>query len=221
MNIKYVGTPNYSKGRSGFKPKAIVNHITAGAYPGCLDWMQNPKAQASSNYLITGKGEILQLVKDEDMAWANGRLNGGSWKLYNGKNPNLYTISIEHEGYGSHGGDGKLTPEQFEASVQLHLHLMKKWNIPLSEDHIIGHYKLDPVNRPCCPGRNFPWKELFERLEEETMEVKDLKIEIDGKMITVKAVMHKDLNYVNFRDLVTALGKTPDYDPVRKMPVVR
>ena len=57
--------------------------------------------------------------------------------------------------------------------------------------------------------------------EGEEVEEKELKIEIDGKIVRVKAVMHKDLNYVNFRDLVTALGRKPDYDPVRKLPVVK
>jgi len=35
MNIKWVGTPNFTKGRNNRKIEAIVDHITAGNYPGC------------------------------------------------------------------------------------------------------------------------------------------------------------------------------------------
>jgi N-acetyl-anhydromuramyl-L-alanine amidase AmpD len=98
--IEFVGTPNFWKGRAGYKPIAIVNHITAGLYPGCLSWMQNPKSSASSNYLVTKKGEIFQLVADENTAWANGGVNKPNWTiLKRGINPNYYTISIEHEGF--------------------------------------------------------------------------------------------------------------------------
>ncbi|EHL03999.1 hypothetical protein HMPREF0322_05286 [Desulfitobacterium hafniense DP7] len=41
-------------------------HTTAGYYPGCLSWMQNPKSQVSAHYLVLRNGRILQMVKDED-----------------------------------------------------------------------------------------------------------------------------------------------------------
>lgn len=217
MTIKFVGTPNFTQGRAGFKPIAIVNHITAGAYPGCLNWMQNKQAQASSNYLITRKGEVLQLVKDEDTAWANGKFNGGNWKLYKGSNPNFYTLSIEHEGHGAHGGDGFLTKEQFEASVKLHLHLMKKWKIPLTAENIIGHYRLDPINRPNCPGKNFPWKELFKRLEEINMESIVAKIKYKGKVLEVPGYNIPDekgnaQNHFHIREVAKVLNLKTNWD---------
>lgn len=70
------------------------------------------------------------------------------------------------------------------------------------------------------PGSVDPEPYLLKEGEDD-VEERELKIEIDGKIVTVRAVMHKDLNYVNFRDLVTALGRKPDYDPARKMPVVK
>ena len=155
--VKWVGTPNYTKGRGGRKPLAIVNHITDGRYPGCLSWLQNPSAKASANYLITKAGQILQLVKDEDTAWANGGVNKPSWPLYDGTNPNRYTISIEHEGLAGES----LTEEQYQATLWLHRQLVAKHGIPVDQDHIIGHYRIDSVNKPNCPGPGFPWRDYL------------------------------------------------------------
>jgi len=160
FKIEWVGSPNFWAGRKGKKIKAIVNHITAGLMPGTLSWMQNPDAQASANYLVTRDGRILQLVKNEDTAWANGVVNKPSWSLYDGTNPNRYTISIEHEGLD---GDS-LTGEQYQATLWLHRQLIDKYNLPVDNDHIIGHYRIDSVNRPHCPGPQFPWSRLFNDL---------------------------------------------------------
>lgn len=159
--VKWVGTPNYTKGRGGRKPIAIVNHITAGKYPGCLSWLQNPSAKASANYLITKAGQILQLVKDEDTAWANGGVNKPSWSLYDGTNPNRYTISIEHEAMAGES----LTEEQYQATLWLHRQLIAKHGIPVDQDHIIGHYRIDSVKKANCPGPGFPWERLFADLK--------------------------------------------------------
>ncbi|MTI82762.1 MAG: N-acetylmuramoyl-L-alanine amidase [Firmicutes bacterium] len=161
FEIEFVGTPNHTKGRRGSVPIAIVNHITGGNYPGCLSWMQNPAAQASAHYLVTRSGKILQLVKDEDAAWHAGRVNKANWPLYKGSNPNRYTLGIEHEGF-----NGDLTEVQYRATVWLQKKLIQKWDIPVGEDYIIGHYRIDSVDRPYCPGPKFPWDELFKDLKE-------------------------------------------------------
>ena len=96
MQVEWYGSPNFRKGRNGRQPIAIADHITAGAFPGCLTWMQNPASQASAQYLVTKQGRIIQLVKDEDTAWHAGVVNKPSWPLYDGTNPNYYTIGIEH-----------------------------------------------------------------------------------------------------------------------------
>src|SRR5690554_6785614 len=131
MKIKWVGTPNQTRGRGGNRIIAIVNHITAGNFPGCLNWMQNPKAQASAHYLVTRAGEIFQLVRDEDTAWHAGGVNRPTWPLHNGVNPNRRTIGIEHEGF-----DGSLTDAQYQATLWLHRQLVAKHGIPVDKDHI-------------------------------------------------------------------------------------
>ncbi len=171
MKIEWVGTPNYRQGRSGNQVFAIINHITAGRYPGCLSWMQNPASQASSHYLVLKDGRIMQLVKDEDTAWHAGLVNKPNWKLYNGKNPNLYTIGIEHEALEGEG----LTDAQYQSTLWLHGQLLAKFPaIKPDSDHIIGHYRTDSVNRPNDPGAKFLWEQLFKDLKS-----KDLKGEED------------------------------------------
>ncbi len=161
METEWAASPNFSKGRNGKKIIAIVNHITAGAFPGCLSWMKNPQAKASAHYLVTRQGKIYQMVRDEDTSWHAGAVNKPSWKLYDGTNPNRYTIGIEHECLTG----GLLTEAQYKATVELHKMLIAKYNIPIDEDHIIGHYRIDGVNRPNCPGPIFPWDRLFSDLK--------------------------------------------------------
>lgn len=161
FKIEWAPSPNYFS-RNGKKPIAIVNHITAGSMPGCLSWLRNPEAKASSNYLVTRDGRIYQLVRDEDAAWANGIVRNPSWELYDGHNPNRYTLSIEHEGW-----DGSLTEAQYQATLWLHRHLTEKWSIPVDDQHIIGHYRIDSVGKPNCPGPKFPWGRLFADLKGE------------------------------------------------------
>ena len=161
MEIEWASSPNYSRGRNGRKIIAIVNHITAGTFPGCLSWMRNPQAKASAHYLVTRQGKVYQMVRDEDTSWHAGAVNKPNWKLYDGTNPNRYTIGIEHECLSG----GLLTDAQYKATVELHKMLIAKYNIPIDKDHIIGHYRIDSVNRPNCPGPSFPWDRLFSDLK--------------------------------------------------------
>ena len=201
--VKWVGTPNYTKGRGGRKPLAIVNHITAGKYPGCLSWLQNPSAKASANYLITKAGQILQLVKDEDTAWANGGVNKPSWSLYDGTNPNRYTISIEHEALAGES----LTEAQYQATLWLHRQLVAKHGIPVDTEHIIGHNRIDTVNRPNDPGPNFPWQRLFNDLANLYPAVK-IKVGLQ----VLQGILVNGVTYAPVRDLANSLGRTVEWN---------
>lgn len=159
-------SPNFFKGRRGHEVNAIVNHITAGNFPGCLETLCNPNRKASSTYLVTRTGIIYLLVKEENTAWGNGIVKKPNWSLLNPKiNPNYHTISIEHEGF-----DGTLTEEQYQATLQLHHDIISRYNLPIDEEHIIGHYRINSIDKASCPGRNFPWERLFRDLREGVVE---------------------------------------------------
>jgi len=158
---EWVRSPNFLTGRGGKVPIAIINHITSGQFPGCLDWMCNPIAKVSAHYLVTKTGRIIQMVKEGDSAYHAGIVNKPTWPLYDGTNPNKYTLGIEHEGQP---GD-RLTEDQYQATLWLHRDLTQKYRIPISKNHIIGHNQIDSVNRQDCPGSGFPWNRLLKDLE--------------------------------------------------------
>lgn len=151
MNIIQVPSPNYKTGRGNFVPEVIVLHIMAGSLSGTDSWFSNPVSQVSSHFGVGFNGEVHQYVKGEDTAWGNGIVNLPNYKLYKpGVNPNLYTVSIEHEGY-----DLTAAPEnQLKATVELIQFLSKTYNIPIDRDHIIGHYQIDLTRKPNCPSVN-------------------------------------------------------------------
>ncbi|GAB6154433.1 N-acetylmuramoyl-L-alanine amidase [Desulfosporosinus burensis] len=160
-NIIWIGSPNFSSPK-GYKIIAIVNHIMSGTLTGTDAWFANPASKVSSHFGIGKNGVIHQYVDIGNPAWANGSVNKPSWPLLiPGVNPNYYTISIEHE-----GESGNIMPEaQYQATLALHRWLIGKLDIPVTRDNIIGHYRIDSVNRSRCPGTGFPWDRLFKDLQ--------------------------------------------------------
>ena len=181
FKIIWKQSPNFKSGRNGKKIIAIVNHITAGLMPGTLSWLCNPQAKASAHYLVCKDGSIYQLVKDTDTAYHAGIVNKPNWSLYDGTNPNRYTIGIEFECKSG----GELTEIQYQAGLWLHKQLISKYNIPVDSNHIIGHYRIDSVNRPNDPGVNFPWQRLFNDLSEKDPQyIQALQHLVNKKLIT-------------------------------------
>lgn len=158
--IKWIGSPNFSSPK-GYKTIAIVNHIMEGTLAGTDSWFTNPASKVSSHFGVGKKGEIHQYVDIKNHAWANGSVNKPNWPLLIcGVNPNYYTVSIEHEGKS---GD-VMSEAQYQATLSLHRWLIDTLGIPLTQDNIIGHYRIDSVNKSRCPGTGFPWDLLFEDL---------------------------------------------------------
>lgn len=160
-NITWIGSPNYSQPK-GRKFIAIVNHIMSGTLAGTDSWFVNPASQVSSHFGVGKNGEIHQYVDLTYPAWANGAAHKPNWPLLQyGVNPNHYTVSIEHE-----GESGDVMPEaQYQATLALHRWLIETLGIPVTRDNIIGHYRIDSVNKAGCPGSGFPWDRLFRDLE--------------------------------------------------------
>jgi len=166
MEIVWKGSPNFgypdgTTGRNGEKPIAIVLHIMEGTLEGSASWFNDPQSGASSHYGIGKDGRIWQFVDETNAAWTNGQVNFPSWKLLKPNiNPNLYTISIEHEGFPGE----PWTEAMFQADVWLIHQILQRWQIPADRDHLIGHYEIDSINRPYCPGSGCPWDRLLAEL---------------------------------------------------------
>lgn len=145
-------TVNYTKGRKGaFLPDTLVIHVTQGSAASVRSWFKNPDAQASTHYMVTRAGEIVQFVREEDTAWGNGRVNNPTAQVVKdriGSNPNWWTISIEHEGTGLH----ELTDAQRKASLWLMRDIQKRHHrITFDRQHILGHREIFSLKN--CPGQ--------------------------------------------------------------------
>lgn len=164
-------SPNCWPGRMGYKPRYIVLHGTAGGSNGSsVGWLVNPQSQVSAHYVISQAGQIWQLVDEEAAAWANGVLTAGHAGYWNNDiNPNLLSISIEHEKADKYNNT-PLTPAQAQASFQLISRICARWNIPAraadANGGIATHGSIDPVNRSGCPGV-YPWAALWAYLQQQ------------------------------------------------------
>ncbi|MFA6071560.1 MAG: N-acetylmuramoyl-L-alanine amidase [Janthinobacterium sp.] len=178
-NIKWIGSPNFSSS-TGDKKIAIVDHIMAGSLYGTDSWFQNPASQVSSHFGVGKNGEIHQYVDLKNPAWANGGVDKPNWPLLiPGVNPNYYTVSIEHEGYS-----GDVMPEaQYQATLVLHRWLIDVLGLEVTAHTIIGHYRIDSVNKSGCPGAGFPWDRLFKDLGGEVLDKPMLVVGSRGSVV--------------------------------------
>lgn len=124
-----------------------------GTLDGTDGWFANPSSQVSAHFGVGKNGEIHQYVDVDNVAWANGIVDQPSWPLLvTGVNPNYYTVSIEHEG---NTGDS-LTEAQYQSTLSLHRWLLGELVIVPGPDTIIGHNRIDGVDRADCPAPGFP-----------------------------------------------------------------
>lgn len=143
----FCESPNKDKGRYKYGPEAIVIHICEGTFEGTKAWFKNPKSKVSAHFLISEKGEILQMVDLADTAWHAGGVKNASWKLLKqGINPNLYTIGIELAGFATKPP----TQAQICATGTLVRELASQFNIKIDCDHVIPHRWI--TTSKTCPG---------------------------------------------------------------------
>ena len=154
---------NFVKGRpSGFRPEAIVLHRSGGTVDKIRVQYHDPKAAASTHYIVAKSGSVSQFVEESDTAFHAGVVVNARWPLLKPKvNPNFYTVGIEHEGDSS----GALTDEQQEASAALISEIANRWSIPIDPDHVIVHTMIRASK--ACPGEAFDPGELVRRAQLE------------------------------------------------------
>lgn len=137
--------------------EAIVNHIGQGTSASNMSYLTT--GPVSCNYFIHENGTIYEFVPPEHSAWTNGDVNKpdmsnpliAKW-VNNGWNPNVRTITIEHGGYSKNNKGGSLNPAQWDATTRLQAWLCYKFNLPVDRTHILGHFQINGVDRPYCPG---------------------------------------------------------------------
>lgn len=131
---------NFTKGNSG--RKYIVIHYTGNKTDKATsngNYFKNKNRGASAHYFVDDT-TVVQVVSENDTAWAVGR-NYGSNNLF-GKCTNSNSISIE-----MCSTDGRISNATYQNTVALVKSLMKKYNIDAA--HVVRHWD---VCSKSCPG---------------------------------------------------------------------
>lgn len=167
---------SFTPGRRGYPIRYIVLHGTG--WPQTLDqYIANYKT-CGVTYMIGKDGRVIQFVKEADEHWGNGKIETGAdafWREWTTTdagsmtvpgvvNPNLLSVSIEHEKFSKTNSDS-LTDAQTASSFALVRYLCIKYNIPARRASaqiggIVPHSSMEPVTRSYCPGP-YPWDALF------------------------------------------------------------
>lgn len=133
MNIKWIGSPNYTEGRQGKKIDRIVCHWIVGTLSAADITFQNTTTNTSAHYGV-GNNEIHQYVKEPSTAY-----HAGNWDM------NLRSIGIEHQG----GPNLPISNETYETSAQLIADICKRGGLTPSSTTIIPHRSVVATQ---CPG---------------------------------------------------------------------
>ena len=154
MFVKTLYSPNFSpKKRKNLSIKVIVIHYTGmQSKIASINRLLDQKAKVSCHYLIDRKGQILQMVDENKVAWHAGK---SKWKNF--KNLNDNSIGIELVNKGHEFGYEKFTSSQIKKLIKLCLLLKRKYKIKNS--NILGHSDIAPL-RKKDPGEKFPWEKL-------------------------------------------------------------
>jgi hypothetical protein len=160
---RFTTDKRYTQSDGILPVRAVVMHIADGF--NADGWLMRQDVNASAHFVVKQTGKISQLVSIYDRAWANGL--GWSkrrhlwispagnyikppWPgLIPGKDPNLYTISIEEEGYPS----TNRPPAQRQATIKLVAWLGIKLGLRyIVHETLIGHNEINNDTRKNCPG---------------------------------------------------------------------
>ena len=154
MDIKRLNSPNFSKKtRKNKDIKVIIIHYTGmQSRIASIKRLLNLKYKVSCHYHIDRKGQIIQMVEDNNVAWHAGK---SRWKNF--KNLNQNSIGIELVNKGHEFGYQKFTNLQINNLIKLCIKLKAKYKVESS--NILGHSDIAPL-RKKDPGEKFPWKKL-------------------------------------------------------------
>jgi N-acetylmuramoyl-L-alanine amidase len=147
-------SPNHSpKKRLKKSIKFIIIHYTGmQSEIESINRLKNIKSKVSCHYLINRKGTIIQMIKDNKVAWHAGK---SKWKNF--KNLNKNSIGIELVNKGHELGYQKFSNIQISSLVKLCKRLKKKYTI--KRENFLGHSDIAPL-RKLDPGEKFPWGKL-------------------------------------------------------------
>jgi len=142
------GEGNYTKAhRSASGIRFVVVHATEGAFWPSVRWLRNEQAHASSHFIVSRRGRIIQLVHTSDVAWHAGNMS-----------INKASIGIEHEGLVDNPAG--FPRAEYVASARLVAYYARRALMPIDRGHIIGHAEVpnpfDPTRAGGSDGHTDP-----------------------------------------------------------------
>ena len=154
MKITLDLSPNYSKKRRLQRDiKFVIIHYTGmQSEIESFERLKDPKFKVSCHYIINRKGNVTQMVREENIAWHAGK---SKWKKF--KNLNNYSIGIELVNKGHQFGYQTFTHQQIFSLIKLCKKIKKKYLI--KKENFLGHSDIAPL-RKVDPGEKFPWEKL-------------------------------------------------------------
>ena len=143
MSWLQASTNNYDFGRRGSPIGFIVIHDTELNYVSTLRAFQNPGSRRSAHYVISGNGDVTQMVPESDTAW-----HAGNYAY------NLRSIGIEHE--LDRVTNPFFTEAEYRASATLVCAIAARYGIQIDRAHIFGHSEV-PLATHTDPGATWDW----------------------------------------------------------------
>ncbi len=145
-------SPNFGPRRDGLTPHLVVLHFTAMASAeAALERLCDPEAEVSAHYLISRRGEVFQLVAEDQRAWHAG---AGEWAGQGDVNSRSIGIELDN------GGDHPFSEPLMTSLEALLPGVMARHGILAAG--VIGHSDLAP-GRKADPGARFDWARLVRR----------------------------------------------------------
>lgn len=126
MDIKFIGSPNYTAGRGGYRVTSIVLHWMAGTLASADRTFQDRARNTSAHFGI--EDDIIhQYVRDEDTAY-----QAGNWVV------NEESVGIEHSAEPGRSPSDKT----YEKSAQVVATLAKKYGLAINSQTVLHHYQV-------------------------------------------------------------------------------
>ncbi len=206
---------NFVKGRKE-KIKYIVIHDTGNKNLGAnadahYRYFNSGYVGQSAHYFVD-QNEVIQIIEDNDTAWAVGDGKG----KYGVTNNNSLSIEICVN-------DGDYTRE-VQLTIELTAYLMKKHNIDIN--HVIRHYDASKKNCPAFMSKNNweawgAFKVMLQRELDKASNTNKIKVNIKSKTYEMEGIFQNDKNYVGVRELAETLGFKVDWNQATKTVVIK
>lgn len=144
----------------------IVIHDIEGTAQNALHVFQDVNSGVSVHYIVDSDGTVYQVLHDQDIGYHAGNY----WY-------NQHSVGIEHAGFAATGWQWYNAAE-YLASAQLTAYLLKKYDLPLDHNHIVGHGTVpspDVADEPnhVDPGPFWLWDYYFKLIHQQGVSYPD------------------------------------------------